>query len=161
MKTLSWLSKYLILPLTPFFIGVLFRYLHQGSFRFASLNPGELNFSMAMLCFIVSVNASRIANDTLKTSVENSFRLGMYLFLALFALAIFLDIDIRNSLSGISYAFETALKSKAIVSSNSLLLRLREFEDILSRLRWVTIVWATLTIIFACICKKRYKLGDL
>ena len=161
MKTLAWFSKYLLLPLTPFFIGVLFRYLHQGCFRFNFLKPAELNFSMAMLSLVVSVNASKITNPTLRTYVVSSFRAGLYFFLALFALSIFLDIDIQNSLTRICGVFELAINSKAVITSSDLLLRLREFEAILSRVRWVTIVLAILTIIFACIYNKRYKLEDL
>ena len=60
MKSIAWILKYIILPLSPFFLGALVRGLHEGFFNFIVFSPTELSFSMAMLSLCIAINASRI-----------------------------------------------------------------------------------------------------
>ena len=96
MKTFAWLLKNVVLPLAPFLVGAGVRLLHSGEFRLSCFSPTELAFSMAMMFMILSSTTAKLTNPVVRDALNNGFYLGVILFLALFAIGLFLDVDRRR-----------------------------------------------------------------
>ena len=76
MRTVSWFGRHLLLPLTPFLIGALVRYLYVGRIALETLSPAELSFSMAMMSLIISTKASQIRQKTVSGAITSLYRVG-------------------------------------------------------------------------------------
>jgi uncharacterized membrane protein len=161
MKTVAWLLKNLFLPLTPFFVGALARSLHRGVFEFNSLSPTELSFSMAMLFLVVSLNASRLTNTTLREALTQLYQFGVITFLALFAWAIFIEADIESSLQSSLFAMEVAVQDGVTITAEALPDRIHQYEDILHRLRYTTVILALIVTPLTAFSAKKYDLENL
>lgn len=161
MKTFAWIVKFVIFPLTPFFIGAIVRILNSGDINVQVLSPTELAFSMAMLSLFISVNASRISNPTLRDALIRMYQLGVVVFLALFSWAIFLETDMLISLNSALVVIEQKINMGATITVGDLPKRLHHFELIFSRLRWMTIVLSMAVVPLAIYSNKKYDLEDL
>lgn len=78
-KISGWIAKNVLLPLTPFFIVAIFRFIFQG-WNMAILEPGLLSFSMAMLCLMITKSANKLIDPDEKDIVYNYFTVFMILF---------------------------------------------------------------------------------
>ncbi len=88
---IGWISKNVILPLAPFLVGALVRWLVQGKVTLTMFDASELAFSMAMLCLLLILSSSKLNDKHLAQSLTNGFSLGIVVFVALFAVAIVFD----------------------------------------------------------------------
>lgn len=161
MKTLTWILKFIVFPLLPFFFGAGVRILQRGAFEFNVLSPAELAFSMAMLTLIISVSTSRIQNATLRDALTQSFQLGAVVYLALFAWAIFLETDMQSSWKGTLAILEAKVRSNTPVGLQDFSSHTQAFLPILERLRWITITLSCVVIPLAVYTNKKYDLENL
>jgi len=96
MKPVAWLLKNVVLPLAPFLVGALIRFLHSGKISWECLSATELAFSMALMFLILTANTARLTNPALKDSLNNGFYLGVVVFWRFSPLLYFLKLTLRR-----------------------------------------------------------------
>lgn len=161
MKTVVWIAKNVLLPLTPFFVGALIRTLHTGRVTLESFNPAELSFSMAMMSLVVSMSASKLTNPDLKDSITYMYQIALIIFLALFACAVFLQTDIEVSVEGVWRLAESKLQSTGNLTSADIPKQINQFKEILDRFRVAIIIMSVIVLPVTIISNKKYGLEDL
>jgi hypothetical protein len=96
----GWLAKYLLFPLSPFFIGLFLRFVNFHSLVFKSIymsNAEGLAFSLIMFCLLGSITARRLDDKGVQSFLYNTFIIGVIIFSALFAISTWLSIDVVNN----------------------------------------------------------------
>jgi hypothetical protein len=158
LKTLTWILKYVVFPLLPFFFGAATRCLYLGNFQFASLSPAELAFSMALLTLIISVSTSRLDNKDLRDALTQAFQLGAIVYIALFSWAIFLETDLGATRAHFVTVVQQQLAANTPFLAQGLPAPNASFEAILSRLRWITVCLSAVMIPLAVFTTCKYDL---
>lgn len=161
MKTLSWTLKFIVFPLLPFFFGTGARWIQRGYFSAEAINAAELAFSMALLTLIVSVKTSRLPEASLRDALTQMFHLAVLLFVALFSAALFIDTDINAARLAVHRTIEARVANGQAITSSDLVYSYGHYEDILKRLRTITILLSIATIPLVMLANRSYKLEDL
>jgi hypothetical protein len=160
MKTFAWLLKNVVLPLAPFLVGALVRFLHSGQFSWQCLSATELAFSMAMMFLILTASTSRLQNHTLKEALNSGFDLGVVVFLALFAIALFLEVDALGSLQDFLATATARINNSRPLLLTDLPERITREHGILERIRFTTLILSGISISLAVWVGKQYELMD-
>jgi surface polysaccharide O-acyltransferase-like enzyme len=158
---IGWISRNLLLPLSPFVVGALIRTLQNGSLSLDVLDPGELSFSMAIMLCMVSISAGRLNNEQLRDSLTNMYLVGVIVFLVLFTLSIFLQSDIEKCLKEILSVASASARDSIPVSTSSIPPRIIYFSDFLSRIRIATIGLSLFIAPITIWSATKYNLEDL
>lgn len=161
MRTVSWFGRHLLLPLTPFLIGALVRYLYVGRIAVETLSPAELSFSMAMMSLIISTKASQIRQKTVSGAITSLYRVGVVVFVVLFALAMFLETDIAAAYEAAWQQVVDSVANGVTITGTELPARVQQFSDIVSRLRNVTITFSLLILPLTIIAIVKYDMEEL
>ncbi len=161
MKTIAWILKHILLPLTPFILGAVARGIQQGYLGLSALGTSELGFSMAILCLVVSMNASRITNPDLKASIVGMYQLGLIIFLVLFAWAVYLEVEMNTSLKITYGVIEAKLLKQSTVTIADLSTTFHKNTNILGRLRLLVVIFSIIMIPLTILTNKKYDLEDL
>jgi len=161
MKTLTWILKFVLFPLLPFFFGASVRCLHAGSFKFDSLSPAELGFSMALLTLVISVSTSRIENPELRDALTQLFQLGAIIYISLFSWSIFLETDIHGNQTAILHVIQEKVDNQKPIIATDFSRYSKTNELILARLRWITVCLSVVIIPLAIYTNKKYDLEKL
>ena len=162
-KTLSWIIKRLLLPLLPFFIGVLIRTILQVSFKCHIIDPAELSFSMAMLCFFVSLSASKNRDKNIADTLSTIFMWFLVYFVILFTLSLIGRVYIENSLTEALQKVRNLLEVGGSKLDMLKILNSEEaekYKSIIDVVRWFAIIPSIFVLVTSIICKYNYKLGD-
>jgi hypothetical protein len=158
MKSARWSMKYVVLPLSPFFVGILFRFFRQGNLEFAFVSPAELGFSMAMLSLILTTQASQISDKAVRDDLHTALRVGIVVYLALFAVAKFLDVDLQYTLRGLAAINPPAAGSPLSPELMNYQSHLKDCDSIMSRVRLTTLLLSVVGVVSALATSRRYKL---
>jgi hypothetical protein len=161
MKTFLWLLKYVLLPLTPLIAGFFIRTVHLGTLSFSSLSPVELCFSMAMISFVISSNAAKLNDAIKRDALTHAFQMGVLIFVIVFALSLYLEIDILFSLKKMMADIQESLKQEQIITKECLPPRIGEFESQMAIFRIAAIVLSFVVIPIAIYSNNKYNLEDL
>ena len=161
MRSVGWFTKYVILPLAPFIVGMLIRGLYAGQVSMKMVSPGELSFSVAILSLVISTKAAQIQDTILRDALTSLFQLAVIVFLAFFSWAVLVETDIAISLESIWQLAQTSANSAAPVAADSLPDHLASRQELLGRLRWATIVSACVMIPLTVLSVNRYNLHEL
>lgn len=93
----GWLMRYAVLPLSPFFIGAIIRYIARLRFSLSIFEPAELAFSLAMFCMLVTISSRQLRDSDYKHTIAGLFTFGAFLFVALFATSVlFSELFVNN-----------------------------------------------------------------
>ncbi|HXU30105.1 MAG TPA: hypothetical protein VN851_05960 [Thermoanaerobaculia bacterium] len=157
----SWFGRHLVLPLTPFLVGALVRYLYAGEFNLEALSPAELSFSMAMMSLVISTKASQIPQPNVRGAITSLYRVGVVVFVVLFALSMFLETDISTTYKAAWDGIQSQLAAGKRVSSGDLSPHIALFCKIVDRLRYSTIIFSLLMIPLTIITILKYDMEEL
>ncbi|MGB0385169.1 MAG: hypothetical protein ACPGWR_10125 [Ardenticatenaceae bacterium] len=91
----NWAMKYALVPLIPFLIGALIRWLENG-IGWNAFKPVQLTFALAMFCLLVYASAERLDRLQYKETIQSIYVLGMVLFIALFTYATVKDSQLSE-----------------------------------------------------------------
>lgn len=160
MKTISWLFKNVILPLAPFTIGAVIRLLHAGTVQWSCFSATELAFSIAMMFLILSGSTGKLTDPALKEALSSGCYLGVFVFLSLFATALFLEVDLANSLRTFLETGRLSTQSGQSILGSDLPANFDRFEAMLSRIRWTTMGLALASLFLAVLLGRKYDLMD-
>ena len=161
-KMYAWIIKNLIFPLLPIIIVAIFRSIFQQDWNFEVIEPGLLSFSMAMICLMISNNATNLRDTDQKDTVYYTFVILMILFLAL---SIFVSsLEIQNQMS-ISKDLQNFQSSGTGISDPSSVLkgideRMVTTSNYKMMIRNFTLSLTFFTVALAVFFKQRYKLED-
>lgn len=161
MKTLAWILKHVLLPLSPLILGATARGVQQGELSFALISPAELGFSMAMLSLMVSMNASRLTNPDLRQALVSTFQLGVIVFLVLFAWSVYVETDITSTLRVAYTLMEEKANTGVVIGKSEIPDTIHKNEEILNRLRWLIFVLAVIVLPLTIYSNKKYELEEL
>ena len=155
MNLFGWMLKNVAVPLIPFGIGALIRYLSGVHGVKDVFDAGDLCFSMAMLSMLVLSSASRLTDRGLRDSITNGFVLAVVLFIVLFAFTSFARIQIQTETAAI--AGRVALGGASSPNYDE---EVGRFTRMLGNAWNVVIVPSVVTVVLALICKAKYKLEE-
>jgi hypothetical protein len=161
MKTLAWILKHVLLPLSPLIIGATARGVQQGALSFDLISPAELGFSMAMLNLMMSMNASRLTNPDLRQALVSIFQLGVIIFLVLFAWSVYVEADINSRLKAVYTLMEGRLATGGAIGKDQITDTIRKNDEILDRLRLLTLCLAVVVLPLTIFSNKKYELEKL
>jgi len=114
----GWVMKYVFVPMSPFFIGAIIRLVIHAEFSIRVLDPAELAFSLAMLCFLINVSSRNLSEEEYKHTVSGLFTIGAFYFIAMFALSVVQSTELSKTLqSAIDGLIIEAGNSSTISSS--------------------------------------------
>jgi hypothetical protein len=99
MKVLGWFLKNVLLPLLPFVIATVIRYINLGQLSLQILDGGELSFSMAMSCILILSSVSRLSDKEARDVITNILYIGVGLFVAMFACSILAKVHMESIVS--------------------------------------------------------------
>jgi len=99
MNVLGWVLRKVLLPLLPFLLGASIRIIHLGKVSVEVFDGAELSFSMAMLSVLILENVNRLNDESLRDFLSSGFQVFATLFLALFAIQIYIEAEIASALS--------------------------------------------------------------
>jgi len=158
MKTLAWLLKNVVLPLAPFLVGAGVRILHGGEFHMSYFSPTELAFSMAMMFLLLASSASALANPATRDALSSGFFLGVIVFLALFAIGLFLDVDLYRTHESFIELARTKVQSSQAFSPADLPPLLSHNDLVFSRIRLTTFCCSGFAVALAIFVGTKYDL---
>lgn len=158
MRTTAWILKYVFLPLTPFLVGALVRGLYDGAVTLNLLSPSELSFSMAMMSLVLSIKTAQLDDNHLRDALTSLYQVGVVAFLALFAVAMFLETDASNVLHTLHAAAKSSVATGVKLTQANLPDRVESFGAILDRLRVAVLCLAFIVVPFTVIAVRRYDL---
>lgn len=84
----SWLSRNVLLPLTPVLVGAVIRFIGNGRLSLSAFDPGEAAFSFAAFCLLGLVAASRVDDPEYKHTASVAYIIGITFFMSMFALSV-------------------------------------------------------------------------
>ena len=158
-ESIRWTIRQLILPLTPFFIGALVRWIYLG-FSWSIFDPSLLSFSMAMLCYLVIISSVNIHDQDLRKELSDIFAFTLIVFLVAFAVINYINISIDASF--------LANIEQIIASNSSGIISVNTFQDLIKpqyensprieRVKELLIIMTFVTLTLTIYCKHKYKL---
>lgn len=160
MKQVAWLLKNVLLPLTPFLVGALIRFVQAGKFSWECLSVTELAFSMALMFLILTSSTTKIQDAALKNSLNSGFNFSVVVFIALFAVGLFLEADIQVSLQDFFATATSKLNASQPLSLSDLPSAIARDQGIVARIRFITMSLSALSIILAVVVGIKYELMD-
>ena len=163
-ENFGWIAKHLVLPLIPFIFGTLIRFVLHGPFICAIFDPAELSFSMAMLCFLVTLNASKLRDNSLAEGISFFNILGMIIFISLFVLTVFTKVLVDNNMLEILGAVKKALTdgrtNRAILKIFNNNETTAKYVEVLATIKLLTVISSIAFFSSAIFFKFKYKLED-
>lgn len=160
MKTFAWLLKNVVLPLAPFLVGAGVRLLHGGELHLSCFSPTELAFSMAMMFLLLSGTTSKLTNPAVKNALNNGFYLGVIAFLALFAIGLFLDVDLYGTHESFIELARSKIQMSQALSLGDLPPAVSHNDLVFSRIRITTMYFSGFAVALAVFVGTRYDLMD-
>ncbi|MEM9558025.1 MAG: hypothetical protein AAGC60_27455 [Acidobacteriota bacterium] len=160
VATVSWLGKYVVLPLTPFIVGVMVRYLYSGNLEFRALSPAELSFSMAMMSLVMATKASQLENSV-RGAITTLYRVGVVVFIVLFSIAMFLETDISASYKLTWLLVLDQLNNGMPVTGGELPARVEFFGGIVDRLRSLTVTFSCIFVPLTVFTVRKYNMEEI
>jgi len=162
---LGWIAKYLLLPLTPFLVGLAIRWVGAGALSWPCFDPAELSFSLAMLCLFGVASARRLDNAQSREVAFAVFVIGVAIFISMFAFSI---VELSRLESTRYLALQQAIDALAIpapISRNTLdglrsTLDGNQSESILHRILCSVAGLGVLFVVAGLILRDRYGLGE-
>lgn len=113
---------------------------------------------MAMMFLLLSGSTSRLTNPNLREMLVNGFHLGVFCFMALFTLSLYLDIAIAKSTHDFISGAQLKLASNGSVTLADIPVSIAKDEMTLERIRCATFVAALVTTAMAVWVGKKYDL---
>jgi uncharacterized membrane protein YoaK (UPF0700 family) len=161
----AWLARNVVLPLTPFVIGATIRIIRSGTITISAFDPGELAFSLAMLCVIGVASARRLQDRDDRDVSFSIFVIGVAFFVSMFAFAVIEESRLINVRNEAMTAAITQLKSGTGLSSNQVTELSRDKEQraserTLHTIFWVLVVVGAIIVPTMLALRDRYGLGD-
>lgn len=163
LKTLSWLTNKIFLPLIPALAGSLIRYLHSGQFSLEIIDGSELAFSMALASILIMSSASRLNDEDLRNNLTYLCILGIVAFSVMFAISSSEKLKMESAMSKDVDQLKNVLQSGSNVNSSMLQILSDpsiQLPPIISTIRSSAIILTFIVIIVAFILKTRYHLED-
>lgn len=161
MRTVAWIIKHILLPLTPFVIGAVVRSVYGGDFHIDTLSAAELSFSMAMMALIVSTKTAQIKDRHLSEALTSLYQIILIVYLALFAVTMFLETDVNTLLETLFLTAQNQLANGQQLVEKDLPERIVIFQDILVRLRILAISLSVFVIPLTIYAIRKYELEEL
>lgn len=153
-KNFSWVCKNLLLPLIPFVAGWLVRSLNLGEFSFSNFSPGELAFSMSMLCLIMIINGKRLTDSDASEIILTLFLLGMVLFVCVFAINIFILTELYKN-------YDILIKGLNLeeIPLKKFLQEKQSYKTGIGQIWLITVIMSIVTAAAAIIFNYKYKIA--
>lgn len=162
-EIIGWLSKRVLLPLTPFLVGAVIRYLYVGSVQRSIFDPAELSFSMAMLSLLVLLSIGKLDDRSLAESLSGFYTLILVMFLVFFSFASFLKAQFDSNLGTLLDSLEKLQVGQPVpdvVVSNVSNLQDQLIKSMLLRTQLFVVILTLIVILLTVIFKQKYRLED-
>lgn len=159
-ESTNWILKNIVIPLTPFFIGAILRYIYTGKLSFELFDESELALSMGLLCIIMIKSTNKINDEVLGDNISYVLMIFTLAFIVFFACTSFLqfhiDIKTENQIMTIVDLLKSGtinVKAEEIYTPKS-----DEFYGMLSVFRNATFILSLITIPTVIIFKQKYNI---
>lgn len=164
-RALAWLARNVVLPLTPFIIGAAIRVIRSHDISIAAFDPGELTFSLAMLCLLGVAAAWRLQDRDDRDVAFAIFVIGVAFFVSMFAFTIVEESRLSEVRASAMNSAISHLSSGAALSAGEIsdLVKSKEqqaSERTLQTIFYVVLAVGIATVITALGLRNRYGLGD-
>ena len=159
-QDVSWGLKNVLLPLSPFLIGAILRWLYEGAFSLSILDSVSLSFSMAILCILLLKSASQLEDKDLNDSLTSVLGVGIIFYLALFATAIFIQIHIEHQTIESLKSISALIANSQVEGLESSIYNREQdiFIAIQKRMSVFIIILTVITIPLTLVSRRRYNL---
>jgi len=160
-QVFGWSAKYVVVPLLPFGIGALIRFISGVSGAKEVFDAGELCFSMAMLSMLVISSAGKLNDKDLRDGLINTFTVVVVVFIVLFTVASIYRIQVETGThEALSRAVEILKNGGNVLPAQLEDPQALREKSVLDKVWICTVIPSVLTILAAMICKFKYKLED-
>ena len=164
MRALSWLTKRVLLPLTPFLVGALIRWVYVGRVQWSTFDVGELSFSMAMLSLLMLVSVGKLDDRTLSDLLCSLYTFLLVVFVAMFGCTTLFKTQLDSHFTSLVIQLRQSLQVGQSVPNSVVTLlsdpRDQELNVMLSRIFVFVVVLSVCVIITTVVFKQRYRLED-
>ena len=156
----NWILKNIAIPLTPFFIGAILRYIYTGKLSAELFNESELALSMGLLCIIMIKSTKKIQDEILGDNISYVLMMFTLAFIVFFACTSFLQFHINIKTEHQIMAIVDLLKSGTLnlKAQEIYTPKSDEFYGMLSTFRNVTFILSLITIPTVIIFKHKYNI---
>ena len=160
----NWTMKYALVPLIPFLIGALIRWLENG-IGWNAFKPVQLTFALAMFCLLVYASAERLDSLQYKETIQTIYVLGMVLFIALFTYATVKDSQLsgihnRTRDKLIEAAEDPGWASKEMINQHVQQDVIDNINNTNTLVVGISVVLGALFILFGLRLRHSYRIGD-
>lgn len=162
--TAGWISKHVLLPLSPFILGAVVRYICRDAAGIEIFDPADLAFSVAMLSLLVVLSANRLDDEQLGEAISGIYGFTMFMFVGLFVLTVVLQTQSQDASHallagmGVHPSEPTTAMSYASRSLNSG--TLARATSGIDKLRWLVFATSAIAVTGAVYCKHKFPLED-
>jgi len=153
-KNFSWICKNLLLPLIPFVAGWLVRSLNFGEFSLDYFNPGELSFSMSMLCLIMMLNGKRLSDEDANEIIFTLFFVIMVVFICIFAINTYMQTELYKNYD---ILIDKLRMNNLFV--DDFLSKRESFNKSTSQIWLITLIFSSVSIVLAFLFNLKYKIS--
>ena len=159
----GWVAKTVFIPLVPFVVGALLRFVSFHHLSAEIIDGGELSFSIALSYLLIMSSVSRLNDRGLRDALTTFSIFGTVLSLGLFAFASYLKVEVEKIVFGnVAPLRDLALGTLPVPPTA--LQFIREIPgDLMPQLaiiRWCSVAFLVITLPVAIIIRKRYQLDD-
>lgn len=154
----AWLARTVLLPLLPAIVGTVMRSVYSDEWILASIDSGELAFSVALIGVIALSSVNRLTDKALRDALSPVFVLILAVALCLFAGSLLMKVfHDREQL-------ELLTRLKASNPVDSTLLAVIGSPDrctrVLDQIRTWTLISGGLTVLLVVVVRVRYSIQD-
>jgi hypothetical protein len=168
-KTFFWILKYILLPLIPFILAAVLRYIYDtGSLSFDILDPALLSFSMIILSYTVILQAGKLEDKNLSNDLSLIYLFPLAVFFILFVSSSMFSIEIQNFLENIINIINTNMNNSILILNKDILMKIeilinQRIENInrINLIRFLAIIFTVPTILYSIYAKFQYKLDGV
>lgn len=159
--SITWFSKYIVLPLIPFVIVTIIRYAILDQSFLESLTSIEFTFSMVMLSLLVLSSTNKLKDTEIRQKLFNIFAIFVVAYVVFLTLGIAFDVFIQKQIYDATIFFSGLNVNSAVPSSIGGYISYLQAEDLhfmLSRLNMISVALSIFVIPYVLFCKEKYKL---
>jgi len=147
-RVMSSLLTSVFLPLIPFALALLIRWIFLGKLSWEMFKPAEIAFAVAMYLVMCMIGSRNVVDKELANSLFPPYLIAISAFIALFTLSVFLT----------TYNTHIITETIRLLRENSSAEINNHIEPILHRIRIFTLLLSIVVITLSEMARNKYKI---